>query len=134
MCKNNLEVSKLCFLLHLFSYISPEKQILTNWFSMFTLLISVTTFKKQSLPQFHAKMKVPPRFELGSQDSKSWVLTITPWDRWYKQWKNHFCSSAARWRCRGQLIACNAAVKLNTATAREYAMHTPGFLSNEKSF
>ena len=25
--------------------------------------------------------KVPPRFELGSQDSKSWVLTITPWDR-----------------------------------------------------
>ena len=25
-------------------------------------------------------MKVPPRFELGSLDSKSRVLTITPWD------------------------------------------------------
>ena len=25
-------------------------------------------------------MKVPPRFELGSLDSKSKVLTITPWD------------------------------------------------------
>ena len=24
-------------------------------------------------------MKVPPRFELGSLDSKSRVLTITPW-------------------------------------------------------
>ena len=28
-------------------------------------------------------MKVPPRFELGSLDSKSRVLTITPWDRTY---------------------------------------------------
>ena len=26
------------------------------------------------------KIKVPPRFELGLQDSESWVLTITPWD------------------------------------------------------
>ena len=26
------------------------------------------------------KVYVPPRFELGSQDSESWVLTITPWD------------------------------------------------------
>ena len=26
-------------------------------------------------------MKVPPRFELGSLDSKSRVLIITPWDR-----------------------------------------------------
>ena len=25
--------------------------------------------------------KVPPRFELGSQDSKSWVLTVTPRSR-----------------------------------------------------
>ena len=24
--------------------------------------------------------QVPPRFELGSQDSESWVLTITPWN------------------------------------------------------
>ena len=24
--------------------------------------------------------QVPPRFELGLQDSESWVLTITPWD------------------------------------------------------
>ena len=29
---------------------------------------------------FFVKMKVPPRFELGSLDSKSRVLTITPWD------------------------------------------------------
>ena len=27
------------------------------------------------------KVKVPPRFELGSPDSKSRLLTITPWDR-----------------------------------------------------
>ena len=27
------------------------------------------------------KIKVPPRFELGLQDSESWVLTITPWDQ-----------------------------------------------------
>ena len=27
-------------------------------------------------------LEVPPRFELGSLDSKSRVLTITPWDRW----------------------------------------------------
>ena len=27
--------------------------------------------------------EVPPRFELGSLDSKSRVLTITPWDRCY---------------------------------------------------
>ena len=27
------------------------------------------------------KGKVPPRFELGSLDSESRVLTITPWDR-----------------------------------------------------
>ena len=26
--------------------------------------------------------EVPPRFELGSLDSKSRVLTITPWDLW----------------------------------------------------
>ena len=26
------------------------------------------------------KTKVPPRFELGSLDSESRVLTITPWD------------------------------------------------------
>eukprot|EP00795_Rhopilema_esculentum_P014006 gene14006-4975_t len=31
------------------------------------------------LPKYH---EVPPRFELGSLDSKSRVLTITPWDRW----------------------------------------------------
>ena len=28
----------------------------------------------------NGKIKVPPRFELGLQDSESWVLTITPWD------------------------------------------------------
>ena len=27
------------------------------------------------------KNEVPPRLELGSLDSKSRVLTITPWDR-----------------------------------------------------
>ena len=29
------------------------------------------------------KRKVPPRFELGSLDSKSRVLTITPWNPTY---------------------------------------------------
>lgn len=27
------------------------------------------------------RKEVPPRFELGLQDSESWVLTITPWDQ-----------------------------------------------------
>ena len=27
-------------------------------------------------------LKVPPRFELGSRDSESRVLTVTPWGRW----------------------------------------------------
>ena len=36
------------------------------------LLLEVTRKRK--------KTKVPPRFELGLQDSESWVLTITPWD------------------------------------------------------
>merc|ERR1712033_156913 len=36
------------------------------------LLLEVTKEEK--------KTKVPPRFELGLQDSESWVLTITPWD------------------------------------------------------
>ena len=29
---------------------------------------------------YQRKMKVPPRFELGSLDSESRVLTITPWN------------------------------------------------------
>ena len=28
------------------------------------------------------RKEVPPRFELGLQDSESWVLTITPWDHY----------------------------------------------------
>ena len=31
----------------------------------------------------YSKKKVPPRFELGLQDSESWVLTITPWDHMF---------------------------------------------------
>ena len=31
---------------------------------------------------YQSKKEVPPRFELGSLDSKSRVLTITPWDQW----------------------------------------------------
>ena len=30
--------------------------------------------------------KVPPRFELGSQDSESWVLTITPRGQFTTRW------------------------------------------------
>ena len=40
------------------------------------------------------QIKVPPRFELGSQDSESWVLTVTPRNPlseqvgvvWYSGW------------------------------------------------
>ena len=39
---------------------------------------------KNSLKKDSSILEVPPRFELGSLDSKSKVLTITPWDRAYK--------------------------------------------------
>ena len=39
------------------------------------LYIHVSLLKKQN-----RQVQVPPRFELGSLDSKSRVLTITPWD------------------------------------------------------
>ena len=42
----------------------------------FCLLIRKGTVLQKS----SCKKKVPPRFELGSLDSKSRVLTITPWD------------------------------------------------------
>ena len=32
--------------------------------------------------------QVPPRFELGSLDSKSRVLTITPWDLAHESWRS----------------------------------------------
>lgn len=34
-------------------------------------------------PNEKQKLEVPPRFELGSPDSESGVLTITPWDLTY---------------------------------------------------
>ena len=39
---------------------------------------------KNSLEKDSSIPEVPPRFELGSLDSKSKVLTITPWDLAYK--------------------------------------------------
>ena len=39
---------------------------------------------KNSLKKDSSIPEVPPRFELGSLDSKSKVLTITPWDLAYK--------------------------------------------------
>ena len=33
-----------------------------------------------SYPETKVSSEVPPRFELGSLDSESRVLTITPWD------------------------------------------------------
>ena len=39
-------------------------------------------FKNVSGIFFKKQFEVPPRFELGSLDSKSRVLTITPWDRY----------------------------------------------------
>ena len=39
---------------------------------------------KNSLKKDSSILEVPPRFELGSLDSKSKVLTITPWDLAYK--------------------------------------------------
>ena len=38
---------------------------------------------KNSLKNDSSILEVPPRFELGSLDSKSKVLTITPWDLAY---------------------------------------------------
>ena len=37
--------------------------------------------KKSNAFKKKMKKKAPPRFELGLQDSESWVLTITPWSR-----------------------------------------------------
>ena len=39
--------------------------------------------ESDALPLRHGVNQVPPRFELGSLDSKSRVLTITPWNLAY---------------------------------------------------
>ena len=45
-------------------------------------------------PAIEANNKVPPRFELGSLDSESRVLTITPWNLPYEQGREkHFVRS-----------------------------------------
>ena len=46
--------------------------------------------------------QVPPRFELGSLDSKSRVLTITPWDRLLQSEIDLFCILifSYRWKVR----------------------------------
>ena len=45
--------------------------------------------ESDALPLRHGVNQVPPRFELGSLDSKSRVLTITPWDHSYTKGYKH---------------------------------------------
>ena len=49
-------------------------------------ILEVREKKKRKKIAFSCKKstQVPPRLELGSLDSESKVLTITPWDRSYK--------------------------------------------------
>ena len=49
---------------------------------METQLKALKRFEKIMKKKF---VQVPPRFELGSLDSESKVLTITPWDRCYEK-------------------------------------------------
>ena len=53
-----------------------------------SILISSRIFKNDQKNK-NDKRKVPPRFELGLQDSESWVLTITPWDHTNGLWKKY---------------------------------------------
>ena len=53
---------------------------------------NICCFHKSYFPKNYLKktkfekiVEVPPRFELGSLDSKSRVLTITPWGRSYEK-------------------------------------------------
>ena len=45
---------------------------------------NINSISENMVPYFckimFTKEEVPPRFELGSLDSKSRVLTVTPWD------------------------------------------------------
>ena len=53
---------------------SINELILWVWADIHLSTLSASIIKKQK------NYEVPPRFELGSLDSKSRVLTITPWD------------------------------------------------------
>ncbi len=54
------------------------------------LVSQPTSWRREKEEQKKRVLQVPPRFELGSLDSESRVLTITPWDRdlsgmsWYQ--------------------------------------------------
>ena len=50
----------------------------STWMILFTACILDSNDENNK-----REKKVPPRFELGLQDSESWVLTITPWDHWF---------------------------------------------------
>ena len=53
---------------------SINKLILWVWADIYLSTLSTPIIKQRK------NYEVPPRFELGSLDSKSRVLTITPWD------------------------------------------------------
>ena len=60
-----------------------QSNALPTELSRLVILISISNRKLKSSWKFWDWKKfyqVPPRFELGSQDSESWVLTITPWN------------------------------------------------------
>ena len=60
-----------------------ESQILLakNPCSFLLVSIEILNLLREIEEDWKREKKVPPRFELGLQDSESWVLTITPWDQ-----------------------------------------------------
>ena len=60
-----------------------QSNALPTELSRLLVVISNSNWKLKHRQMFEIDKKfdqVPPRFELGSQDSESWVLTITPWN------------------------------------------------------
>ena len=73
-------------------------------------------------------MKVPPRFELGSLDSKSRVLTITPWDL---AWKHRLSLLNFRWQFK---VSLNGPISLLVAGGKKYPRIGLLLNLNQKSY
>ena len=67
------------------SKVARRKWIYHFKFAYFQKVKLFKLYGKKNEKKSWKKMQVPPRFELGSLDSKSRVLTITPWDLTYEK-------------------------------------------------
>lgn len=68
-------------LLNYTHFFSQKRSIVNVFFAMWPILTVSVITKDMTVPACRVKEKVPPRFELGSRDSESLVLTATLWNQ-----------------------------------------------------